>query len=39
MRGRRSAISNRGQALFNLASLFVAIVGSVAGVLALFVGN
>lgn len=31
------AVRNRGQALFNLASLFVAIVGSVAGVLALFV--
>ena len=41
--GRRSpanasdSVRNRGQALFNLASLFVATVGSVAGVLALFV--
>lgn len=34
-----SHVPNRGQALFNLASLFVAIVGSVAGVLALFVGK
>jgi hypothetical protein len=34
-----SRVPNRGQALFNLASIFVATVGSVAGVLALFVGN
>ncbi|HEY4005976.1 MAG TPA: hypothetical protein VGM60_12455 [Pseudonocardia sp.] len=30
---------NHGQALFNLASLVVALVGSIAGVLALFVGH
>lgn len=37
--GTGCSTANRGQALFNTASLIVAVVGTVAGVLALFVSK